>query len=290
MTSIGVLASGGLGLSNLVKIDPKNRPAFVMTDKASLPIQEFCRERQIPFYAGNPRKEEANEFIETHQADIILSINYLFIVDRRVLNMANDFAINFHGSLLPKYRGRTPHVWAIINNEKETGVTAHLMNEELDHGDVVLQRKVAIESTDTGANILQKFEVLYPEMVQTIIDQCREGNLQPIPQDDSKATYFEKRTPDDGEINWEWQKERIYNWVRAQAKPYPGAFTSLEGRRCIIHRLSFSDEGFRQVDENGKILGISEGMYLVKTPNGAVRLEELEGIEVSERHIGKILK
>ncbi len=101
--------------------------------------------------------------------DFILSVNYLFILEEDFLNRAK-FGINFHGSLLPKYRGRTPHVWAIINGEKEAGITAHLMNAKCDDGDIVKQVRVPIGIDDTGATILERYNEIYPELVRNVID------------------------------------------------------------------------------------------------------------------------
>jgi len=97
-----------------------------------------------------------------------------------------------------------------------------------------------------------------------------------MPQDESKATYFGKRTPDDGEINWYWQKERIRNWVRAQALPYPGAFTWVGQEKMIIDEIAFDDTGFHSDIPNGTVLSLSP--VRVKTPNGVIRIEKDRGI------------
>src|SRR5690606_11116288 len=103
----------------------------------------------------------------TRAVDVLFSINYLFLIERDVLSQ-DPRVVNLHGSLLPKYRGRTPHVWAIINNESHTGVTAHLVDEGCDTGPIILQREVPIEYTDTGATILLKFSSLYPEIIADV--------------------------------------------------------------------------------------------------------------------------
>ena len=97
--------------------------------------------------------------------------------------------------------------------------------------------------------------------------------MNPKKQDESLATYFGKRTPEDGEINWNWQKERIMNWVRAQAYPYPGAFTWLYDQKVIIDRVDEDNFGFQQIMQNGMIL--TDNPIRVKTPNGVLRIIEL---------------
>ena len=154
------------------------------------------------------------------------------------------YAINIHGSLLPKYRGSTPHVWAIINGEKEAGITAHFIDESVDNGDIVHQIKVPIQDDDTGAMILKKYNQQYPLLIKKILIDIKCDSLKVRAQDATKATYFGKRTPEDGHINWNWSKERIRNWIRAQAHPYPGAFFFINNVKVIVNKASFCDLGF----------------------------------------------
>jgi methionyl-tRNA formyltransferase len=222
---LGILCSGHLGLQVLKQLAAEYRISFVFTDFNSKEISEFCAAKGFPIFIGNPRKSNLEEFLSTRSCDVMLSINYLFLIEEYLINFPKKYAINVHGSLLPKYRGRTPHVWAIINNEKKTGVTAHLIDSGCDTGDILEQIEVEISTEDTGATILNKFNVLYYPLIKSVLHKIEINQIAPIPQDHSKATFFGKRTPEDGQIDWNWQKERIYNWVRAQAKPYPGAFT-----------------------------------------------------------------
>lgn len=275
MDSIILLCSGNLGLIAAKQIHARGQLSFVFTDKSSSSIIAYCREAQIPFYAGNPRKEAAKEVLPKLCCDVLLSVNYLFIVEKDLLSVAGKYAINFHGSLLPKYRGRTPHVWAIINGEGESGVTAHLMTDAVDNGDIVKQVRVPIEYSDTGYTVLQKFNALYPTLIEETLNDISCGALSCTAQEHEKATYFGKRTPADGEINWNWHKERIRNWVRAQAAPYPGAFSFYEGEKVVIHEIAFSDLGFCDTDPNGLLLQ-AEPRLVVKTPNGAIELLNIE--------------
>jgi methionyl-tRNA formyltransferase len=270
----GILASGRLGAICTERLLKSKRISFVFTDKGSTGIIELCHKEKIPVFAGNPRNGKAEAFIKEFEVDVILSINYLFIVERDIIDLAKKYAINLHGSLLPKYRGRTPHVWAIINNEKETGITAHLIAEGCDEGDIVFQERIAINDSDTGASLLEKFNDRYPVIISKVIDMIENDTIRPAKQNDKNATYFGKRAPVDGEINWNWQKEQINNWIRAQARPYPGAFTFYDNKKIIVHKIEYDNTGFHQNDENGKILNAEQ--VIVKTPNGAVRLVDFE--------------
>src|SRR5690606_8593074 len=257
----GVLCSGNLGFNVLSCLSQEIRIKFVFTDKGSTGIIDFCRSINIPVFIGNPRDGRASTFIEEHKlqkkiVDVIISVNYLFIVDNIILKLCSKFAFNVHGSLLPKYRGRTPHVWSIINNEKVSGITAHIIDEGCDTGHIIEQIKIKISAKDTGATLLEKYNELYLPLIRSVLERIKGGEIILKKQNNSIATYFGKRTPDDGKIDWNWQKERIYNWVRAQADPYPGAFTFFKGRKFIIDEVRFSNFGFDYSTENGKIVSL----------------------------------
>lgn len=277
MISICLLVSGDLGLTILRKIhkSPYNLSA-VFTNKNSDDIVNYCVNENISFFVGNPRNGKAASFIADIDCDILLSVNYLYIIENDIIQLPKLYAINIHGSLLPKYRGRTPHVWAIINGEKQTGITAHLIDEAVDNGAIIKQMVVPIEESDTGGIILAKFHALYPDFIDSILIEVVSNTLVFTKQNNDKATYFGKRTPTDGRINWDWNRERIRNWIRAQAKPYPGAFTFLEGNKLTIHQSDFHDYGFKQKDENGKILSVMSGKIIVKTTNGALLISHIE--------------
>jgi methionyl-tRNA formyltransferase len=288
MDSFILLVSGNLGLIALTHLNKILKPQFVFTDKGSSHIVQYCSNNSIPYYAGNPRKAAVKEIIVKLKCSVLLSVNYIFIVDEDLLSIATDYAINFHGSLLPKYRGRTPHVWAIINGEKETGITAHLMTGEVDNGPIIKQQVIKIEDSDTGFTILNKFNEAYPFLIDLVLDDIKSDRIAPKSQMHEKATFFGKRVPDDGEINWEWQKERIYNWVRAQAQPYPGAFTFYNDAKVVIHEIIFDDHGFNYDDINGLILE-DGNQPVIKTPNGAIRLINFEMSTINRIEKGKLL-
>ena len=273
MLTLGILCSGRLGLSTLKHIVKNNKVKFVLTDKKSINIITFSKENNIPIFAGNPRQSRGFNFIKTIKVDIIVSINYLFLIEEDIIEHPKKFAFNIHGSLLPKYRGRAPHIWAIINGEKRTGITAHIIDANCDTGDIINQFPVEIEPESTGADILKKYTELYIPLVDKVLLAIENNDLKIIPQDNSKATFFGKRTPDDGEINWNWNKENIRNWVRAQAYPYPGAFTFLDNKKVIIDKVS-TEKNNRFSAENGEIIKLKPRIT-VKVKDGLVILEKI---------------
>ena len=272
MLTLGVLCSGGLGFDTLSKIQKKHEVHFVLTDSHSNTIIEFAKSKGIPCFAGNPRGKKGFEFIKDFDVDVIASINYLFIIEQDIIDASKKLTFNIHGSLLPKYRGRTPHVWAIINGENKAGITAHVIDSGCDTGKVITQIEVPIELEDTGAMMLDKYAKAYFPLVNAVLDKLASGTLDLKKQDESEATYFVKRSPDDGEIVWDWESEQVRNWVRAQADPYPGAFSYYGGEKVVIDKLTVEDTLSDDEFSPGEIINI-EPKIVVKTGNGAVSLD-----------------
>jgi UDP-2,4-diacetamido-2,4,6-trideoxy-beta-L-altropyranose hydrolase len=272
MLTIGLLCSGELGLDTLSKINNDHTIQFVLTDRNSTGIIDFAINNDIPFYAGIPRKGKGYSFIKDFNVDVIASINYLFLIEEDIINHSNLLTFNIHGSLLPKYRGRTPHVWAIINGEDKAGITAHIIDAGCDTGKIIHQIEIPIEVDDTGAIMLKKYAKAYYPLVKKVLKDVADQQLNLTTQNDADATYFGKRTPADGEINWNWTKEVIRNWVRAQANPYPGAFTFYNNQKIIIDKVSFSEEKTSNKQGNGEIIQLKPNV-VVKTKNGAINID-----------------
>ena len=230
MLPISLLVSGQLGFNILKELQQSSYLLrAVFTDRKSKAIIDFCNTRKIPLFVGNPRNGRATDFIKNIDCEVLLSVNYLFLIESDLIHLPRQHAVNLHGSLLPRYRGRSPHVWSIINGESKTGVTAHLIDEEVDNGAIIRQIEIDIPFDATGGDLLKRYNECYPELVFHVLRDIETGMLQLQKQDNRKATYFGKRTPKDGCINWNWSRDRIRNWIRAQAHPYPGAFTFYEG-------------------------------------------------------------
>lgn len=268
---LGILTSGSLGRDTLEKIIPYYDVSFVLTDTNSISIIDFCKNNNIPFFKGNPRNGKAFQFIKNIQVDVLISINFLFLIESDIINHPKILSFNIHGSLLPKYRGRTPHVWSIINNEKNSGISAHIIDEGCDTGAILSQVIIQIGQNDTGNDLLNKYKSKYFSLIKDVLDKIESNKLAPLIQDDSLATYYGIRKPEDGRINWNWHKERIRNWVRAQANPYPGAFSFVNGNKLTIDEVEEVSNGFTNLTENGIVLEI-EPNIIVKTSNGALKL------------------
>jgi UDP-4-amino-4-deoxy-L-arabinose formyltransferase/UDP-glucuronic acid dehydrogenase (UDP-4-keto-hexauronic acid decarboxylating) len=202
-------------------------------------VAELAAARNIPVFAP----EDINhplwvQRIRNMAPDILFSFYYRNMVKPAILDIPPAGCLNLHGSLLPKYRGRCPANWVLVNGETETGVTLHHMVARPDAGDIVCRKKVAISDDDTAKTLHEKLTRAASEMLDGILPHIKNGTAPRVPQDDSQATYFGGRRPADGEIDWTKDSRRVRNLVRAVTKPYPGAFSHLGDRKCLLWSVS----------------------------------------------------
>ncbi len=174
------------------------------------------------------------ENIREMKPDILFSFYYRNLLSAAILDIPAAGCLNLHGSLLPKYRGRVPTNWALVNGETETGVTLHYMTPQADDGDIVCQLRVPVRNDDT-AQLLSNRQV---EAASTMLDECLpkilDGTATRTPQNHNEATVFGRRTPQDGAIDWSRSAKDIHNLVRAVTRPYPGAFTYAGQRKLLV--------------------------------------------------------
>jgi methionyl-tRNA formyltransferase len=188
----------------------------------------------IPVISIEGKMTEYKETFAAYNPDLFVVIGWYYMIPASLRSMAQLGCVGIHGSLLPKYRGGAPLVWAMINGETETGLTLFYMDEGVDTGDVIAQKKFNIGPTDTIADMLPKLEAASLEVVEEYIPLLLDGKAPRIVQDHTEATLFPQRKPEDGEIDWNWDKETIANFIKAQTKPYPGAFTYINEKKVII--------------------------------------------------------
>ncbi|MBI4796589.1 MAG: formyltransferase [Deltaproteobacteria bacterium] len=168
------------------------------------------------------------------QPDFLFSCYYRHMLKKSLLDLPRLGALNLHGSLLPRYRGRCPVNWVLIFGETETGVTLHYMVEKPDKGEIVAQKRVPITPEDTALTLFARMTAAAGELMVEIYPALRAGTAPRIAQDQRLASYFGGRGPQDGLIDWQKDAQEIYNLVRAVTHPYPGAFTMLKGRKLFI--------------------------------------------------------
>jgi len=203
--------------------------------------------------------------------DLIFSFYFRRLIPMRLLGLAKLGAFNMHGSLLPRYRGRAPVNWAIARGETETGATLHHMVAKPDAGDIVDQERVPIDFEDTAAIVGERVVEAACRILDRRFEALMTGTAPRRPQDESQASYFGRRTPEDGAFSWEWNAREIADLVRAVAPPYPGAFCAYgDARRLYVWRA----RAVAGASEPGQML--SSAPRVVACGHGALELLEWE--------------
>ncbi len=235
-----------------------------------------ARENGIPVHtpekAGAP---ESFERISALRPDLILSVYYRNMIGTKILGLAPLGAFNMHGSLLPKYRGRAPINWAVLNGETRIGMTLHRMVKEPDAGNIVDQDGVDIGPRDTAEQAFRKVLPCARRVLERQIDALLSGTARETPQDASQATYFGGRRPEDGRIDWTAPSRQIFNLIRAVTDPYPGAFTDVGQARLMVWWAEpESPAALGKAGRPGQVLSVSP--LVVATGDGALELTRTE--------------
>ncbi len=237
-------------------------------------VAERAREAGVPvLLPDDVNATEARRAIAAAAPDLLLSIYFRQMISPAVLSLARVAALNLHGSLLPRYRGRAPVNWVLVHGERETGVTLHEMDEKPDHGPIVAQRRVAIDRDDTALSLTRKLAAAGRALLRDAYPRLVAGTAERRPQDHAGATYFGRRTPADGRIDWRRDAESIRNLVRAVTDPWPGAFTSARGERLFVWRAEVRPAEAPLAP--GEVARVSGGEVLVATGRDWLELLEV---------------
>lgn len=210
---------------------------------------------------------------------IIYSFSYRHLIPESVLELAPIGAFNLHPSLLPAYRGRAPVNWVLVNGERETGVTLHHMVARADAGDIVGQRAVSIDDSDNALTLYRKLVPLGVELIDELHPKIVAGNAPRRKMEITKGSYFGRRKPEDGRIDWRWPARRIFNLVRAVTHPYPGAFCFVGTRKLLVWEAKIGAEN-GSCGEPGKVVReMADGALEIVAGEGSVivKVVQFEG-------------
>jgi len=209
-----------------------DRPAGRGNKLHRAPVKEFAVQHNLTIHQPlKIRTPEAKELFLSHQADAAIVVAYGRILPAEFLNASPHGCINVHFSLLPKYRGAAPVNWAIVEGEKETGVTTMRIVEELDAGPVLLQRATEIGESETAPELMKRLAEIGADLLIETLQVIK--SIEPQPQRDEDATFAPILKREDGRIDWTMDAAAIDRRVRG-FQPWPNAFTTLESRRLII--------------------------------------------------------
>lgn len=231
-------------------------------------VRELAEKHGIPYLTSSINEPDNVERVRQIGPDFLLSFYYRNMIKPEVLEIPARGALNLHGSYLPKYRGRVPVNWAVINGETETGATLHYMVAKPDAGDIVDQEKVAIAFSDTAHDVFGKVNEAAVTVLRRAWPRLMDGSANRIPMDLAAGSYFGGRKPEDGRIDWTKSAVQIYNLIRGVTHPYPGAFTELHGVKITIWEawpLEGSGEPGRVVSLNPLLVGTGEGVLELKS-------------------------
>lgn len=212
-------------------------------------VAKLCEERQIPYITPNANQlMDLVPQIQKLAPDYLFSFYYRHMIPAELLACAKIGALNMHGSLLPKFRGRAPVNWAILHGETETGATLHIMEAKPDAGDIVGQSAVPIGPNETATDVFGKVSQAAITVMNQALPELVQGRIPRKPNNLAQGSYFGGRKPADGQILWHQTAQQVHNLVRAVAPPYPGAFTDWQGQRMIVARTSLEGPLPSQLD------------------------------------------
>ncbi len=251
-------------------------------------VKACALEHNLPVFQPVKIKEaEHVAYLKSIEADIYVVAAFGQILSQEILDIPKFGCVNIHASLLPKYRGAAPIQQAILDGEKETGVTIMQMAAGMDTGDILIQRTIPIEEDETGGGLFDKLSVLGAELIVDALPMIERGELTPVPQDEEKATKCGKLSKDMGKIDFTNSAEKLRNLVRG-LNPWPSAYTYLDKKMLKIWNASVisandvvalgngvsADELERA--EAGVVVAVSKDSFVIKTGDGFLKVTELQ--------------
>ena len=236
------------------------------------PVKVVAEEKGIKVY--QPLKVRDEEFVETLRAynpDVIVVVAFGQIIPLSILKMPKFGCVNIHGSLLPKYRGAAPIQWAVLDGEKETGITTILMDEGIDTGDILLKKTIKIDTDETSGSLFDKLMALGAETILETLDELEKGNLTPTKQGESPTAYAKMLTKAMGLIDFTRPAKELDCFVRGM-NPWPSAYTLLSGKTLKLWKV-------RAVEGSGKagsVIDIGKESFTIACGEGAIEVLEVQ--------------
>ncbi|WP_174185907.1 methionyl-tRNA formyltransferase [Nocardia barduliensis] len=223
-------------------------------------VEELAREHGIPVHLTERADAATIDLVKRAEPDVIVVNSWYTWMPAELYNLPPHGTLNLHDSLLPKFTGFSPVLWALISGATETGLTVHRMDEGLDTGDILVQRSIPIGPTDTGTDLVLRGMELIPGALGEALAALDSGTAVWRPQNKAERTYFHKRSERDSRIDWTWQAEDLERFVRALSAPYPRAFTHYRGERVEVLAARVSEARY----------GGTPGRVIVQEGGGAV--------------------
>lgn len=238
------------------------------------PVKEVAVKAGVPvLQPGRIRDAEVQEALRAIEADVIVVVAFGQIIPQEILTMKKYGCINVHASLLPKYRGAAPIQWAVIDGEKESGVTTMQMDAGLDTGDMLLKAVVPLAADETGGSLFDKLSAVGAELLLNTLKGLEAGTITPEKQGESPTAYAKMLKKDMGLIDWTKSAVEIERLIRG-LNPWPSAYTHMHGKTLKIWRASVLDENTGK--EPGTISAAGKDSFTVQTGDGQLRILEVQ--------------
>ena len=259
-----VLLSAGVEVPLVIttRDDPNEVQWF---DSALRTSQEYGIPVITPDDVNNPDLERT---VTELRPDFVFSFYFRSMIGAPLLNAARLGALNIHGSVLPKFRGRAPVNWSILHGARESGATLHYMSTRADAGDIVDQLAVPILENDEAREVFNKVTVAAEIILARSLPGLIAGTAPRLPQRLEEGKYYGRRRPEDGKIDWAASARDIHNLVRAVAPPFPGAFGQVDGQRWMIHKTRVEPRTI-EPSERARLFG-ADGRCYVACRDGSV--------------------
>lgn len=290
----GYFADGPWSHLTLEKIasDKRFEIAFIVPrfDAKDPVLREWADKLNVDFLLlPNVNSSESLALLEKYQANLFVSMSYNQILKKDFLAMPPLGVINCHAGALPFYRGRNILNWALINDASEFGVTVHYVDDGIDTGDIIVQRKAPISDADTYATLLDRAIVMCAETLHQALVEIADGTVTRLPQSDIHPVgfYSGRRVEGDEWIDWNWSSRRIFNFVRAIAKPGPYAHTMLDGHQIYVESVALIPAAPLYVGTPGEVVGVNKFGITVKTGDSTLLITGFRADSEVRLNIGK---
>ena len=237
----------------------------------------IAKKHNIPiYYCKNINSSATLEWIKNKKPDILFCFGWSQLLKKEILSIAPMGCLGVHPALIPKNRGRHPIIWSLALGLKESGLTFFFIDEGADSGPILSQRTFNISNQDNARTIIEKIKKLASFQISEFLPQLISGSYKTVPQNPEKATYWRKRSPKDGLIDWRMHSDSILNLIRALTKPYPGAQFIYEEAHITVWAAHEFKEKTPENIEPGKIIQIENRKPVIKCYNSAIVIDEHE--------------
>ncbi len=266
-------------LKGIIENDMLGNVSFVVSYEEELVkekyyqlIKQLCSNNKIKFIERKNFDFQTLDGNTTH----FIAIGWQYLISKKELDNRNIELIVFHDSLLPRYRGFAPTPTAMINGETEVGVTALYAVDEMDAGEIILQRKMEIGQDEYISEVIDRQSLLYADMVQEIMKGIENNKLSSYAQDENLATFSIWRDEADCQIDWSKSSLEIYRLIRAVGNPYMGAYSFMGEKKIKIIRACLADDVNFEVRNPGKIWSLKDGVPTIVCGKGMLKILESE--------------